>query len=700
VALLKKDFVMVLEKLQNRELRAIGRLLLLLSVGSCVGCGEMDTSTALDDGTECMTMVRATIENVDRAETDSIRVALIDEALLALGEAPSMSCERDLLLVKLDLLGDADLTEVSVRTGERLLAMRKALTPDQLARVKFQLAEIYFQLKEPRSFDMAKDVFLHWDSMGVRSQKMYDATSLLVKTYDLTGELKECEELLTRALVKAKGERDPLWTAELLDRLSVVVSRQTRMDEAIAIQQEGIALLDGLLKNGSVHDTLVQRSNIVQDDRNPSMTPDSSLRLLTIRDQLMLRYRLRTHMGEAFLSGGRRADAKRAYEEAALLANGPLVGLVDAPFNELGRIALLDGNAAEAIERGRAALTQGQRKHDPAAVHDGADILYLGYKAQGETGLALAMFELAKAYDDSLGNASFALDVQKKQVLYEVRDDSLRMVNALDQEQLERKSAQLEAKSNRTIALAVGVMGFVLLMGGGFWFATDRKRRKERFDRESAQLETQALRSQMNPHFIFNALNSINNYVQENDQDSASSYLVKFARVMRAVLENSRFGVVSLKDDLDTLQGYLELERMRMQQRFDFKVEVSPDLDPEEVMVPPLVVQPFVENAIWHGITLKEGKGHILLRVERRGKQLVWIIEDDGVGRSAPKPEIAPVGHRDHGAAGKKTSLGTSITRARLDLVQKQHGGKAGFRYIDLPQGTRVEVDLPLMEAG
>ena len=305
------------------------------------------------------------------------------------------------------------------------------------------------------------------------------------------------------------------------------------------------------------------------------------------------------------------------------------------------------------------------------------------------------MFELVKAYDDSLGNASFALDLQKKQVLYEVRDDSLRMVNALAQEQIERNSAQLEAKRNRTIALAVGTIGIVLLLGGGFWFVTDRIRRKEKFERETAQLETQALRSQMNPHFIFNALNSINAYVQKNDPDNATSFLTKFARVMRSVLENSRHSEVPLQDDLDTLRGYMDLERKRMNEQFDFTIEVDPAIDPEEVMVPPLVVQPFVENAIWHGMKGREDKGHITLRVKLEGQQLIWQIEDDGVGRQA---KSEPPSEPTLGQPEKKTSLGTAITRSRLDLVQKQHGGKAGFRYEDLPQGTRVVVEIPLLK--
>ena len=211
-------------------------------------------------------------------------------------------------------------------------------------------------------------------------------------------------------------------------------------------------------------------------------------------------------------------------------------------------------------------------------------------------------------------------------------------------------------------------------------------------------LETQALRSQMNPHFIFNALNSINAFVQGNDPDMASTYLSKFARVMRLVLENSRHAEVPLASDLEALRGYLDLERKRMRDKFDYTIDIDPGIDPSEVMVPPLVVQPFVENAIWHGMAGKEGTGHITLRVQQKGEQLLWIIEDDGVGRNAHQAmkEANESGPAENTAQMKKTSLGTAITRARLDLVQKQYGGKAGWNYVDTPTGTRVEVDMPM----
>ena len=317
--------------------------------------------------------------------------------------------------------------------------------------------------------------------------------------------------------------------------------------------------------------------------------------------------------------------------------------------------------------------------------------------ALGDMGTAYANQAEYSLINDSLLNAGQEKKVAVLQATYAFESkqfaDSLSYAASVLELEREKTIQSLRADRNRNRILGLGG-GSVLLIGGGLaFFISDRKRRQARHEKEAALLETQALRAQMNPHFIFNALNSINAYVQRNDQDKASGFLTKFAKVMRSVLENSRHAEVPLIDDLETLRAYMELERQRTEEKFDFTISVSPDIDAEEVMVPPLVVQPFVENAIWHGMAGKVDKGHIHLNVERRGTQLVYTIEDNGAGRKAPPPiapQMAPI---------KKTSLGTAITRARLDLVKKQHGGHAAFHYIDLPQGTRVEVEMPLLLA-
>jgi LytS/YehU family sensor histidine kinase len=262
----------------------------------------------------------------------------------------------------------------------------------------------------------------------------------------------------------------------------------------------------------------------------------------------------------------------------------------------------------------------------------------------------------------------------------------------------EQRSMGTKLEQQKTLRNGALAFAALLAVGGGLWWRSDRNRRKERFHKELAELETQVLRTQMNPHFIFNALNSINAFVQQNDRDRASAYLSKFAQVMRGVLENSRHAEVSLEDDLQVLRGYLDLERLRMDGKFEYTITLGPDIDPRQVLVPPLTVQPLVENAIWHGLAKKNGPGHITLEVNRQADHLSWSVEDDGVGRALDNAKQSAPDATAQGQ-GKKTSLGLAITRSRLALLQQQYGGRASLRYEPVTCGTRAVVDMPLIPA-
>ena len=354
-----------------------------------------------------------------------------------------------------------------------------------------------------------------------------------------------------------------------------------------------------------------------------------------------------------------------------------------------------------------------------------ADLLADIYTRTGPPERALAYMREYVVLKDSVANSGIRDQLRRIQLAKQSVRDSVVHAHELEEVEHARAMEGLRADRNRDRALLAALVALVLIAGTGAFFVLDRKRRKARFEKDVAQLETQALRSQMNPHFIFNALNSIGSFVQQNEPDRAVSYLTRFARLMRLVLENSRQAEVPLKDDLEALDAYLHLERARSE-KFDYTISVDPAIDQEETLVPPLVVQPFVENAIWHGMAGKVGKGHIRLSVTMQGDpgsgtgMLLMAIEDDGVGRHPKKvpeevpdsagaqgavsdevPDSAVPGATRHRASGdvKKTSLATTITKARLDLVQKQKGKPAGFRIIDLAQGTRVEVSLPVGEA-
>ncbi|MCO6480018.1 MAG: histidine kinase [Phaeodactylibacter sp.] len=218
---------------------------------------------------------------------------------------------------------------------------------------------------------------------------------------------------------------------------------------------------------------------------------------------------------------------------------------------------------------------------------------------------------------------------------------------------------------------------------------------KADFDRKLANVELNALRAQMNPHFIFNCLNSIDYYILKNDTDKASDYLNRFSRLIRLILQNSRSEYVNLKDELESLKLYIEMESLRFEQQFDYAVKVARGLRIEEIEIPPMLLQPYVENAIWHGLVHKEGKGRLDLAITRDNGALHCVIEDNGIGREEAKRLRSKT-------ATRRKSMGMAITQDRISMINKLYNANASVKVIDLKdesgqgRGTRVELWIPL----
>ena len=201
-----------------------------------------------------------------------------------------------------------------------------------------------------------------------------------------------------------------------------------------------------------------------------------------------------------------------------------------------------------------------------------------------------------------------------------------------------------------------------------------------------SELEMKALRLQMNPHFIFNALNSVNDCISKHETATASYFLVKFARLMRMVLENAEETEITLASELELLHLYLQLESLRLRNNFTYQIMVDDAINPETTMVPPLMLQPFVENSIWHGIGQKPCNGRITVRIVRENGMIACIVKDNGVGRGKTTGVAAP----------GKNPMGLKITRQRIDMINAVKSNNASISVEDLPEGTRVELKLPL----
>jgi sensor histidine kinase YesM len=270
---------------------------------------------------------------------------------------------------------------------------------------------------------------------------------------------------------------------------------------------------------------------------------------------------------------------------------------------------------------------------------------------------------------------SFALTYRSKLILLE-KNKLQENYNLQLQTALQQRTAELEAQNKVVEAQKI-------------------KQVETAFEYKIAETEMIALRAQMNPHFIFNCLNSIKLYTLENDSQTASEYLTKFSQLIRLVLENSRSEKVTLQKELETLKLYIELEAMRFKDKVQYKINVVPHIDQQYIEIPPLLLQPYVENAIWHGLMHKTEGGNIIIDISQPEEYVLHIEISDDIGREMAKE------HKSKSATRQK-SFGLKMTSERLEAINHIYQTKTEVKIVDLidadgnAAGTKVIIEIPL----
>jgi LytS/YehU family sensor histidine kinase/tetratricopeptide (TPR) repeat protein len=310
----------------------------------------------------------------------------------------------------------------------------------------------------------------------------------------------------------------------------------------------------------------------------------------------------------------------------------------------------------------------------------------------------LELADAAKKLTESETNKLIAVsEADNKRILAETERKSASM-KAEKQMGEARSENQRQKLIRNVIALGAGI---IILSSLLIFFAYKRKRDADQKQKETAlnlkvsEIEMKALRSQMNPHFIFNALQSIQTFLMNHKPDEAHTYLLKFSKLMRLVLENSQYPEVPVKEDIQALELYMQLECIRLPHPFTYQIHIDKNVDPESDTILPLILQPFVENAIWHGLQYKPVAGHIAISLSKKGNNLYATVIDNGVGRTNAEKNIKPL-------LAKHESLGIKLTQDRLNTLNESKHVNAGFTITDLfdeqqqPAGTKVELSLPL----
>ena len=329
-------------------------------------------------------------------------------------------------------------------------------------------------------------------------------------------------------------------------------------------------------------------------------------------------------------------------------------------LKEAFELALQKGNSAEA-KKSLISLTQ-------------------YYNGKGNNKESLALYDqFLQNFEQLVQSDSTLIDTKA----FQVSEDKIR--------QLEKEKSlkdELITKTNTFNYFLLGSIGLLLLLF--LWivksFFSIKTKNKE--------IALQSLRREMNPHFIFNSLNSVNQFISENKELEANKYLTSYSNLMRNTMENSNKDFITLDNELEQLKKYLELEHLRFQDKFDFKISVDPELDTERTMVPNMIMQPHLENAIWHGLRYLDSKGLLQLQVQLVNGKVVIRIEDNGIGLTKSQ-ELKTINQKAH------ESRGMSNTKERISLLNELYKHHISFQIAEkaFPEtGTIVEIVFPLID--
>ncbi len=370
------------------------------------------------------------------------------------------------------------------------------------------------------------------------------------------------------------------------------------------------------------------------------------------------------------------------------------------PYSTYAEILFAQNQLDKAEEMMQVSIDLSKKYNDLYLARYNLDLLYNIHLKNGDYKKALEYFQQKSIVVDSIYNVNSRKSVEKLALEYETekKNRAIELLNKENQiKEIElRKSVQLQIALLISTLLSLTVLG-LLWSRHKNKVKTDKllKEAMERgFEKKLADSELQALRAQMNPHFLFNCLNSINSFIIKNEQEQASEYLAKFSKLIRQVLNNSKSSKVTLANELESLRLYVEMEALRFNNKFEYRINVDPSLDQDYLEIPPLILQPYVENSIWHGLMhKKDGSGKLQIDIRPEEEALVCVIEDNGIGRKAAKAYKSKT-------AVKNKSYGMSITKDRLSYINRKYKESTHVEVVDLEDcegnsmGTKVIIKI------
>lgn len=406
------------------------------------------------------------------------------------------------------------------------------------------------------------------------------------------------------------------------------------------------------------------------------------------------------NLGSVYLNKDNRFTEAEGFEKDALnfyTLIGDTTGMVTA-LNLLGAVYVKTFDYKTAEETYKQALALSVYTDNKIPIKTTYTGLYEVAKRTNKFKDALLYLEEIQKIEKEIYQIKTIEEVaeQKERYESEKRETEIKLLEERN------KTSEAVAEKNRFWSILIGIILGTILVVLTFSVILvvvrsrhQRKIKELELLRTKAQLEQKVLRAQMNPHFIFNSLNSIQHYILSNQTEYAYEYLGRFSNLIRQVLSNSEFNTITLRKELDLLRIYIELEQNRFKDRFNYEITHDQNLDIDDIEVPVMLIQPYVENAIWHGIMnlSRDKQGILKVSFTKENDNLKITVEDNGIGREAAEKLKKKDGY---------DSVGMLFSQKRLDMLKLVSGKDARISITDLydsngiAQGTRVDIVLPI----
>lgn len=520
------------------------------------------------------------------------------------------------------------------------------------------------------------------DELGWQKGKAYALRQEGLIYYEQSDPIRAMDRFHA-ALKVAEPLQDLAFEASIYNNIANIYSDLKQYDKALDHYNRLLAISEELRDTAKIVIATVNIASVYIERQQLSMgitNLTTALPLARATGNQRFEMAIQNNLGRALAKQGNDESALEHFNACLDLAEQlGSDGIKANVLNSIGEILFNRHQYTEAEHRSKAALTLAEKVGALEWQANAWRTLSRIHERQNKPNEALHAYRQFITLRDSAINDERKAEIARNEMQFA----------------LEKQEAVAASEMRRQRTITYAIIGIALvtlgaLMAGWRFYKhkrdSDERKKITEFEALVADTEMKALRAQMNPHFIFNALSAIGNSIANKDFTTAGDYLNRFAKLIRQILENSEHKEIPLAADLAVLEGYIQLEAMRLRGKFTYAISIAGDIDPENTLVPPLILQPLIENSIWHGILPKKDTGHIGIRVQKDGDSLCYIVEDNGVGRA----------HVNGQTNTSKRSMGIALTKARIAIAGTHQNKPSAILFDDLPNGLAVTVKLPL----